>query len=154
MKIEIEALKNAPSEVFTHTFTVDDVALSEDEDDLEVLAPLDVHLKVAYRDGKVEVVGSLCTSVKLTCSRCLQSFSQPFCEEFDDEIPVDEETEIDVSKMTRDILITSLPLKPLCTAECQGICPTCGADRNEKQCGCPVDDTDPRMSVLKKLLDK
>lgn len=154
MKIDIGTLKDAPGKDFTYNFTVAEAALSWDEEELQVTAPLEVQLQAAYRDRKVEVTGSLRTRVILTCSRCLKLFSFSLNEDFTDEIPVDDETTLDLSELVRDIFLTALPFKPLCQATCQGICPTCGVDLNEKQCGCPVDNMDPRLSVLKKLLDK
>ena len=73
-------------------------------------------------------------------------------EEFADEMPMEMRRKL-ISLLAREILITMLPYKPLCQAACQGLCPTCGSDLNEKQCCCPVDNVDPRLSVLKKLLE-
>jgi len=44
-----------------------------------------------------------------------------------------------------------LPMKPLCTEECRGLCPQCGADRNLTPCACeePADD---RWAPLRSLL--
>ncbi|HZK24938.1 MAG TPA: DUF177 domain-containing protein [Oscillospiraceae bacterium] len=154
MKIELQALKDAPGKDITYNFTVAESALNLDEEDLQVIAPLEVQMSAAYRDRKVEVRGSLRTRVILTCSRCLKQVPISFQEEFEDEIPVSEEKEINLSELVRELFITTLPFKPLCQAACQGICPTCGTDLNEKQCSCPVDNMDPRLSVLKKLLDK
>ncbi|MGI6658111.1 MAG: YceD family protein [Dethiobacteraceae bacterium] len=153
MKIKIETLSNAPGKTFTYDFTVAEAALSLNEEDMQVTAPLEVQMRAAYRDEKVEVEGSLRTRVILTCSRCLKRFLFSVNEEFADEMPMENEAEIDLSLLAREILITMLPYKPLCQAACQGLCPTCGSDLNEKQCCCPVDNVDPRLSVLKKLLE-
>ena len=37
------------------------------------------------------------------------------------------------------------PAKVLCGEDCKGICPVCGANRNEKDCGCDTVVLDPRM---------
>jgi uncharacterized protein len=54
---------------------------------------------------------------------------------------------IDVGPAGREALIVGLPLLPLCRPDCQGLCPTCGIDKNEATCSCapPRDD---RWSAL------
>ena len=86
MKIKIETLSNAPGKTFTYDFTVAEAALSLNEEDMQVTAPLEVQMRAAYRDEKVEVEGSLRTRVILTCSRCLKRFLFSVNEEFADEI--------------------------------------------------------------------
>ena len=33
-------------------------------------------------------------------------------------------------------LLLALPVNLLCSDDCAGLCPQCGADRNEVECGC------------------
>jgi uncharacterized protein len=42
------------------------------------------------------------------------------------------------------------PTKVLCREDCQGICPTCGANRNQQPCACSRPDQDPRLAALAK----
>src|SRR6266508_3124667 len=46
-----------------------------------------------------------------------------------------------------------LPMKPLCSEGCRGLCPTCGANRNTAPCAC-APAADPRWSPLKSLADR
>ncbi|NLM53233.1 MAG: DUF177 domain-containing protein [Firmicutes bacterium] len=151
MKIDIAALKKEPGRPFTYDFTVDASQLELDAD-TELLSPLSVHLIAVYQDGKLVVNGKLSTKIKLVCSRCLKIFAHDFVEEFAEEIDISGETEQDLSWLAREIFYTALPLKPLCKATCRGLCETCGADLNEKQCDCAKDKTDPRWAVLGQLL--
>jgi len=42
----------------------------------------------------------------------------------------------------------------LCGDQCKGLCPVCGADRNETDCTCEIPElTDPRFDSLRELLD-
>jgi uncharacterized protein len=43
---------------------------------------------------------------------------------------------LDLSPLARDALLLELPLAPLCRADCAGLCPVCGADRNASLCSC------------------
>ncbi|NLN06299.1 MAG: DUF177 domain-containing protein [Firmicutes bacterium] len=150
MKIDVAALKNAPGKIFTYTFTVAPGYLQA-EGETTLLTPLAVDLEAMYCEGKVIVKGNLRTKVKMTCSRCLQQFSSDFYEEFEDEIPLEQETEIDLTGVISELFLTALPFKPLCREACKGLCPVCGTDLNVKQCGCPAEDVDPRLAVLKKF---
>ena len=67
------------------------------------------------------------------CDRCM--------EEFQDE----REVEAD--------LILSLPFKNLCREDCRGLCPICGKNLNEGLCGCRPQTADPRLEILRQLID-
>jgi len=54
---------------------------------------------------------------------------------------------IDLGPLVRDAIVLDLPMAPLCRADCLGLCPHCGADRNEGECGC-VAPRDPRWANL------
>jgi len=41
----------------------------------------------------------------------------------------------------------------LCDEDCKGLCPKCGQDLNQGQCGCVTKEIDPRLAVLQKFLD-
>jgi uncharacterized protein len=58
---------------------------------------------------------------------------------------------VDLEPFVREALVLELPLAPLCGEGCQGLCPICGADRNEGPCGCATDDRDPRWAALDAL---
>jgi uncharacterized protein len=59
--------------------------------------------------------------------------------------------EIDVEPLVRDAVLLDLPLAPLCREACQGLCPVCGANRNEADCGHEPDTRDPRWAALDEL---
>ena len=54
--------------------------------------------------------------------------------------------------MARDAVLLELPLAPLCSEDCRGLCPQCGINRNVADCEC-VPAGDPRWSVLDTLRD-
>ena len=98
--------------------------------------------------------GTLQTKVALSCSRCVENFTFPLEGHLDEELPVDDQSELDVTELIRELFIISLPLKPLCHEACKGLCPTCGKNRNEKECACSEDEIDLRLADLKKLLEE
>ena len=42
----------------------------------------------------------------------------------------------DLTKPVTDALILELPMRFLCRPDCKGLCPVCGKNRNEGDCGC------------------
>jgi uncharacterized protein len=55
---------------------------------------------------------------------------------------------VDLEPLAREALTLDLPLAPLCAEGCLGLCPTCGADLNLGECGCPPAGVDPRWTAL------
>lgn len=55
--------------------------------------------------------------------------------------------ELDLEPIVHDACILELPLAPLCTEDCQGLCPECGANRNSEPCAC-TPDLDSRWGPL------
>jgi len=60
--------------------------------------------------------------------------------------------ELDLEPLARDAVMLDLPLAPLCSDGCLGLCPQCGANWNTGPCGCPP-VTDVRWSALDALRD-
>ena len=72
--------------------------------------------------------------------------------EDDDYIEVpDFELELD-DLVVSDILL-DLPGKYLCSEDCKGLCPHCGCNLNDAECDCRKGNIDPRLEILKQLID-
>ncbi len=58
---------------------------------------------------------------------------------------------LDLEPLVRDAVLLELPPAPLCRPDCAGICPVCGADRNESRCACapPADVRWAALDVLR-----
>ncbi len=116
---------------------------------------VDVELE-ALTDGVV-VTGVLSVAWESACRRCLRpvhGVATAVVREVFAERPVSDEQwafdgeELDLEPMVRELLLLELPLAPLCREDCAGLCPTCGADRNEGACGCAQRPVDPRWQAL------
>ena len=64
---------------------------------------------------------------------------------------------INLAELLEEQVYLGLPLKPLCRADCRGLCSRCGTNLNVEACECPErqDGTrteDPRLLTLKTLL--
>jgi uncharacterized protein len=51
-------------------------------------------------------------------------------------------------------MILEIPINPVCKEDCKGLCSVCGNNLNSEPCDHELDSIDPRMAVLKSLLDK
>ncbi len=60
----------------------------------------------------------------------------------------------DLSLPLAEELMMAFPTKELCREDCAGLCPKCGKNLNEGECGCVKKEIDPRLAILQKLLEK
>ena len=60
---------------------------------------------------------------------------------------------MDLDELIRTDILLELPTKFLCKEDCKGLCPTCGKNLNEGACNCQTHQIDPRLEVLKQLID-
>ena len=106
------------------------------------------------------VRGEITTRWEGPCARCLQETSGELfvgVDELFEADPIAGETypldgEIcDLEPLVRDAVLLDLPQRPLCRADCAGLCPSCGADRNIEMCECTLDESDPRWAALGSL---
>ncbi|MBL9037729.1 MAG: DUF177 domain-containing protein [Archangium sp.] len=59
---------------------------------------------------------------------------------------------IDLDPVVREQVVLALPLSVLCRDDCKGLCTTCGAELNEKDCGHGAEkQADPRLAKLKDI---
>lgn len=110
-------------------------------------------------EGGIEATGTVSAPWEGVCRRCAEPvggvLEVAVHERFGDD-PVaaaDEELypiadgDIDLEPLVRDAIVLELPMAPLCRDDCAGLCPQCGANRNDGTCGC-VAPRDPRWANL------
>ncbi|MGE3843347.1 MAG: DUF177 domain-containing protein [Vicinamibacterales bacterium] len=144
-------------------------------DDFTVEGEAELILDVEKDGAQYHLVGCLRALLTLPCSRCLEPMAWPV------DMPVDvrysplagaadrgeheigsddltvaffENEQIDLGELVREQLYLTVPMKPLCKPDCQGLCTECGANRNVVACTCEHRWVDPRLEALKELLPK
>lgn len=65
-----------------------------------------------------------------------------------------EEDVIVLDDEVRQSILLGVPLKVLCSEECRGLCPSCGADLNKGECDCAKEQIDPRWAKLAEIFKK
>ncbi len=58
---------------------------------------------------------------------------------------------VDLDPMLREQILLALPSYPVCKESCKGLCPVCGANLNDRECGCDRHVPDPRWAGLKNV---
>jgi uncharacterized protein len=139
---------------------------------VEFEKPVKVDLTVSKGKDQLICQGKVTVPVELECSRCLLKFEEEQSADLNFVIDLSgaiEKTDSEedsffvadpsssffvLDDIVREAIILSLPLKPLCSEECRGLCPICGTDLNRSHCHCVIVKTDTRWDKLKGLLQK
>lgn len=128
-------------------------------------APLHVTGSFSF-DGKAYTVEARADTVlSSACARCNRLFDEPYgfslSERFVREgAAVDGETyaytgeRIDLEQALMDNLFLHLPIVSLCRADCRGLCPICGIDRNTQECACDTAAAENPFSKLSPLKEE
>ncbi len=134
-----------------------------------IVDALQATLHLTPQDGGCLVHGRLAGTVAMPCDRCAedatvridQRFTELFSMQEDLQEPGQDPAirpaldgqglEIEVSALLWEEFSVALPLKPLCSDTCKGLCPMCGTDLNTGTCDCTHEELDPRLAVLQNL---
>lgn len=140
------------------------------DDAYRVVAPAHVVATIHKDEDRYRLEGRVTTEVELDCSRCAEPFRMAVDGTFTlrylpqalvgnkDADPESDPTtafyaddRIDLGQMVREQVYLSIPMKPLCTPDCQGLCSQCGINLNTERCQCAPQWQDPRLAVLQTL---
>jgi uncharacterized protein len=131
-------------------------------------APVELDLRLEAVMEGVLVTGSARAELEGECVRCLEPIDDEVDVRFqelyvyddsrsaldrdpdqeDDEVSMLEDDLLDLEPLLRDAVVLALPFQPLCTEDCPGLCPDCGArlrDDPEHTHEAPID---PRWAAL------
>ena len=174
MKISVHDIRDVPQTVgFAGEIDELNGLLRHGVPDYVVTQPLGVVVSYHRAGMDVFVEGELQAQLRGTCSRCATDYPFRLVRDFSMVLaPASElgaETgerrlsaddlalsyyrgdEIDLAPLVHEQLILALPTRPLCVPGCKGLCPQCGASRNDAECGCVSHSEDPRLAVFRTL---
>jgi uncharacterized protein len=133
-------------------------------------APLQLNATAELLGEEIRIRGHLATRLESCCDRCLGAVAIPvncdfdlfyrpmqdIAKEEDIEIPTDEleigfytGDGIELADVATEQVILSVPMKVICGAECRGLCPVCGINRNVTACACAPPQQDSPFASLK-----
>lgn len=158
LRVNARELLRTPGSVREIHAEVDAAALGID--DSRVTGPVVVDLDAVSSIDGIAVRGAIAIPWTTACRRCLTEVSGRGVVDIDEvyqDEAIDEEAftiegdQIDLAPAVREYVLIELPDGPLCRADCAGICPVCGIDRNEGSCDCDTSVRDDRWAALDDL---
>ena len=133
-------------------------------------------MRAALIGDIVEARGTVQTRIQIACSRCLKDFQFLVQSEFDltytsenpetDAEMTDTEIElryedmgliyfsgekIDLQPDIAAQVMLAIPVKPLCSETCKGLCSKCGIDLNKEKCQCEKNPLNSQFAALRNL---
>jgi len=135
--------------------------------------PVHYRIDISRIADIIEVDGRLESTMALSCGRCLEHYSTPFTARFSlaftrqlpdcvdeagDEVELSADElgltlldadEIDLIEPLQEQVMMALPIQPLCSESCRGLCNQCGANLNIEKCDCVEPVFDTRFTALK-----
>jgi len=66
----------------------------------------------------------------------------------EDKFWIDNDHVLDLDNIVVESLEMSVPMKPICKADCEGLCSVCGTDLNYFKCECDNQPRDARWGAL------
>lgn len=134
----------------------------------QALSSLVVEAKLTNTGDGIYVQGTVRVELLLECTRCLQDFPFQIVTDFEDEFvrhqagrrrereedllgdktPTYSGDELDLSELIRESVLLAVPMKVVCSGNCQGLCSKCGQRLAEGKCDCDTRVVDPRLAPL------
>ena len=129
------------------------------------VSPVSVRGTVKSLDGFAQLSAEVLFDFSIPCDRCTKQINRRYHYTFshslvlslenedDDSYIQIQEYKLDLDELIRADILLELPTKYLCDEDCKGLCPVCGKNLNDGTCDCEIHQIDPRLEVLKKLID-
>ena len=118
--------------------------------------------------GKARIQGTATAVIQMQCDRCLSDVNvsipiqfiyevnspdMEIAEETRSEQPFISGYQLDTDVLLNNEILILWPMKVLCHESCKGICPMCGRNLNDGECGCDRFVPDPRMAKIKDIFN-
>ncbi len=133
-----------------------------------------VNYRLSRITRRLVLDGEINSVLGLQCGLCLKDYRWPLQESFSltlnlvdeeetlstEELELDEEQinrllvadgEVDLLPVLQEQVLVRLPLHPVCSDDCAGLCPYCGGDLNHTQCHCEPKPFNNRFGALKNI---
>ena len=116
--------------------------------------PLNLAVSVDRLADRITFRGTATTRIHEECPRCLTAFEAPLSFEFtafseragdrqgtpreleEDGVVVHDGRTVALDEQVREQAMLARPMLVYCRPDCAGLCPRCGADRNQGPCRC------------------
>jgi uncharacterized protein len=172
MQVDLKKITHVPRR-FEQTFAPEWWERAGDKDLVLGLAgPLKASTEIYKAGDRYVLEGSLRGKLRAMCDRCAEAYirelnvtfrvflASPPSEGFDEEVSLTPEDlagdfivgdTVELDDIVREQIFLAVPMKSLCSDTCRGLCPDCGANLNQGECGCRKSPGRPEFAALKKL---
>ncbi len=168
-------LKDIPEEGARYTYRLEErwsILEERGETALALDSDLGVDIEIHRPGARFVLTGRLDCGLLARCDRCLEQFHRDLSSSFrtslalpgeyeseaeielgDDDLEVEfrQGDEIDLWEIVREQILLEQPMKWLCSVDCKGLCPKCGANLNHGRCGCREETGHPAFQKLQAL---
>jgi uncharacterized protein len=131
-----------------------DVEVSGTVQDMAGYMTLAIHAEIPYQTMCARCLTDVNGTFSVELNRDVAQKEQLQDEEEQERYALIENRKLDLENVISQELLLSFPSKFLCKEECRGLCVRCGKDLNLGPCECPSKEADPRLDVLRKLLEE
>lgn len=166
IKINVAEIKKRLVGEKTFVYDLEPAELDIKSDDLDIIGTVRTEGRMSNAGDVLLLEATMSTQVRRTCGRCLKEFTavtkaevvEKFypasAENIEQDAFVYDSDVIEITEPLREGLLLAEPLQALCSPDCRGLCPVCGANLNDGDCGCDRFTVDPRLAALKQFIKK
>lgn len=174
MNIVVDHIKDKPLAIHidepVETFPL--LAGMQNDKSCSIAGRIQGDITVTREYENIRVTGRVTVPLALSCSRCLADFTSFVDTSFtifyrkeaaiasstEDELELGEMDllssaysgdEIDLTHEIEEQVAMEIPLKPLCSEACKGLCHECGIDLNTSSCSCSKEPVNLTFNALK-----
>lgn len=164
IKLNVAEIKKrlVGKKTFAYDLSPEELEIKADE--LAVIGTVRAEGCISNAGDVLLLEAELSAQVRRTCGRCLKEFTavtkadvlEKFypasAENIEKDAFVYDSDVVDITEPLRESLLLAEPIQALCKEDCKGLCPICGADLNNGDCGCDRFSVDPRLAALKQFI--
>ena len=146
----------------------------KNDGECDFISPITAQVRVSRITDLIEIEGNVETTVRMACGRCLNEYDRTLSNRYrltytkvlpeslrdsdqsDIELSLEDMGLIQFTGATINIrdalqeqIVMAIPQRPLCSRSCKGLCPKCGKNLNEGNCGCRKKSVTPLYEALK-----
>ena len=155
-------LNNGEEEELSYQLDISDIDI---DGAFPFKSPVTVTATASNRASLVTLALNCRFDYQRSCDRCgeqctveqnmnfAHKLAQTLVDEGNDDYIETPDFTIELDEVVISDILLSLPQKFLCSDDCRGLCPKCGKNLNLGDCGCDKREIDPRLAILKQLME-
>lgn len=174
MEIDVSRLRAAPGTTKTVVVQGTPAPVCHGGTEVTFDRPIEARVELSAKPGAIYAHIEADVDARVACDRCLAPFPLQLHLDYREAFVVPEAAPpdadaadgegvrqtplagnvINLTDGLRQNIIMALPMKLVCREDCRGLCPRCGRNLNEGDCGCRVEKTDSRLEALRPILER